>query len=478
MSLVTGTLIDFLGEFKNWLYKTALQDPLETKDVNLTKDEIRVKDSLMGINKALIVEPTFICTKSVADSKVFDQLLSLNLDLFTSFYVQAFYIITDVIGHGAIEAIDILSTNKYTGAAMERYARKRMIDFALNRNEYEKPLCSGDIDFSNPLFLLNQEEMNELREIIEVNLEAKPSLIDYGVTPQNVNSNNTQNNQYNNQYNNKTYNTSNSNNTVNNTTNNTTNNIHQPENRNHVAEMDIKMRLDAYKESVKRRDEALSQILVRQINVRASRQKNYNPAEVNTKYETLKDFIIPITLIASVEIVPVEEIIIAVSNYDYKKSFAYRFREWRSGGLSLGDLIFAGDLIKEYKSNKLSKNSKLMTEIEDKKNSANVRKALTAKAGTEVTYNMIMMGDYELSLLEKAYNKKLNNFNNRETFLKVMNAHNLTIVNEDAERVNIYISEINGSMDIGFGRLSKRNEKDTNMLEFFRAMVANTAPRF
>ena len=191
-----------------------------------------------------------------------------------------------------------------------------------------------------------------------------------------------------------------------------------------------------------------------------------------------KEFIIPITIIGTVKVVPIDEIIIAVSNYDFKKSFTYRLREWQSGGISLSDLIFATDLIKEYKANKLSKNSKLMTDIEDKRNTANIRKAVTGIQGAEVSYNMIMVTDYELEMLEKAYNKKLDNFNSRQAFLKVMNAHNLSVVNDDAERINIYIADINGGMDIGFGKLQKRNDKDINMLEFFRAMAANTAPRF
>ena len=119
-----------------------------------------------------------------------------------------------------------------------------------------------------------------------------------------------------------------------------------------------------------------------------------------------------------------------------------------------------------------------MTDIEDKRNTSNIRKAVTGIEGAEVSYNMIMVTDYELEMLEKAYNKKLDNFNSRQAFLKVMNAHNLSVVNDDAERINIYIADINGGMDIGFGKLQKRNDKDINMLEFFRAMAANTAPRF
>ena len=38
---------------------------------------------------------------------------------------------------------------------------------------------------------------------------------------------------------------------------------------------------------------------------------------------------------------------------DMKKSFIYRLDEYKSGAIKFRDLIFAGDLIKSYKKNKI-----------------------------------------------------------------------------------------------------------------------------
>ena len=218
--------------------------------------------------------------------------------------------------------------------------------------------------------------------------------------------------------------------------------------------------------------ESLNQVLVRSINVKARRAGSGGGASAGDEY------IIPITIVGTIKVVPVEEIIVAISNYDYKKSFTYRYREWRSGGISLADLVFASDLIQEYKKNKLSKDSKLMSDIETKKRASGIRQTVTGTIGAEVSYNMIQVTDYELEMIEKAYNKKLDSYNNRNAFLKVLNAHNLSVVDDDAERVQISISDIQGSMDVGFNKLMKREDKDINMLELFRAMSNNTAPRF
>lgn len=474
MGIVTTTLIDALGMLKDWIVKTGVQEPLELKDYNATKENIKnIKSgTLTGITKNLMVEPTIIVSNNVRNSKIFDQLVALNMDLFTCFYAQAFQILTDVLGQAAISAIDVLSTNKYTGAAMERYVRNRVYKLVLE--SMDKPFCLGDLDFSNPIFMLNHEEREGLEQEYKsiFNLEGnngKPSLPGT-VTP--TPNNQTQNvpagtNRQNNNSKNKDGNEKKWPSEV------TRSDAHGYD-KNAITD-----RISMYDGQMRNMYESLNQVLVRTVNVKALRPDNVTGKPGTDGQGMLtKEFIIPITIIGTVKVVPIDEIIIAVSNYDFKKSFTYRLREWQSGGISLSDLIFATDLIKEYKANKLSKNSKLMSDIEDKRNTANIRKAVTGIQGAEVSYNMIMVTDYELEMLEKAYNKKLDNFNSRQAFLKVMNAHNLSVVNDDAERINIYIADINGGMDIGFGKLQKRNDKDINMLEFFRAMAANTAPRF
>lgn len=483
MSIVATTLVDALSMFKSWIVDEG-RTALETKGYNATEETLRrVKSgTLTGITKNLIVEPTIITTPNVRNSKVFDNLVSLNINLFTSFYIQAFQILSDVLGQRPIEAIDILSTNKYTGAAMERYTRNKVYDFLLNKEALDTPMCLGDMDFTNPIFLLNQEDRNELKTLLEytveldMNMEANPPINIGAIVnaaarraqqarqpvqpqpPQPPQVNNNQNN-----------NNGKGNN------NNGNNNNNTPVDRvtaRSLTRDGITDRIDMHKKQADAMYESLNQVLVRSINVKARRAGNGGGAAAGDEY------IIPITIVGTIKVVPVEEIIVAVSNYDYKKSFSYRYREWRSGGITLADLVFASDLIQEYKKNKLSKDSKLMSDIEMKKRASGIRQTVTGTIGAEVSYNMIQVTDYELEMIEKAYNKKLDSYNNRNAFLKVLNAHNLSVVDDDAERVQIYIADIQGSMDVGFNKLMKREDKDINMLELFRAMSNNTAPRF
>ena len=471
MANIATPLVRALFSFGSWLKN---ESELAYEEQSMKKRIEKAKSgTLTGITNNLVVEPTIIVTNNVRNSKIFDQLVALDMDLFTCFYTQAFQILTDVLGEAAVTAIDVLSTNKYTGTAMKNYvidrAGKQITSLMLE--SIDKPFCLGDLDFSNPMFLLNQEEREGLKKEYEsiFNMEAKPSLPGNvpptpGNQPQNQPAGN--NRQINNNVN----------------TSSTVSQGTGPVTRGTAkgfSKSDITDRISMYDGQMKNMYESLNQVLVRTVNVKAQRDKKLvGKSGVDGQGVYSSEFVIPITIIGTVKVVPIDEIIVAISNYDFKKSFTYRFREWQSGGISLSDLVFATDLIKEYKTNKLSKNSKLMTDIEDMRNSSNLRKIATGDIGAEVSYNMIMVTDYELEMLEKAYNKKLDNFNSRQAFFKTMNAHNLSVVNDDAERINIYISDINGGMDIGFGKLQKRNDKDINMLEFFRAMAANTAPRF
>lgn len=487
MSIVATTLVDALSMFKSWIVDEG-RTALETGGFNATEHTLRQirSGTLTGITKNLIVEPTIITTPNVRNSKVFDNLVSLNINLFTSFYIQAFQILSDVLGQRPIEAIDILSTNKYTGAAMERYTRDKVYDFLLNKEALDTPMCLGDIDFTNPIFLLNQEDRNELKTLLEYTVE-----LDLNMEGKNngLSMQGRHNQVYNNRVNTNQQidaaqqananasqnNNQNGNNVKGNNNNNNTTPVDKVTARSLTREK-ITDRIDMYRKQADAMYESLNQILVRSINVKARRVQN-DGKNGNKKVDN-DEYIIPITIVGTIKVVPVEEIIVAVSNYDYKKSFTYRYREWRSGGISLADLVFASDLIQEYKKNKLSKDSKLMSDIEMKKRASGIRQTVTGTIGAEVSYNMIQVTDYELEMIEKAYNKKLDSYNNRNAFLKVLNAHNLSVVDDDAERVQIFISDIQGSMDVGFNKLMKREDKDINMLELFRAMSNNTAPRF
>ena len=183
MSILAGTAVQILNAAKDWASK-GIQEELGTKGYNKTEEMMTtyVADgSLTKILRTLIVEPTYIVTASARQSKIYDKVLALDLDIFVSFYVQVFYILTQVYCKSDLEAIDLLSTNKYTGKGMIETARRKLVDSGLELSREDNitpPTTLNQLDFASPLMFLNNQEIKELAVTFAMSLEAKESAAD------------------------------------------------------------------------------------------------------------------------------------------------------------------------------------------------------------------------------------------------------------------------------------------------------------
>lgn len=556
--VVVATVMQAVGAAKSWLSEKVVQEPLDSKGYNASKEILRdqmADGRLTKILATLIVEPTIIVTESARQSKVYDKVATIDLDIFTSFYVQVFYVLTQLYNKADIEAIDLLSTNRYTGKAMIETARRKLIKNGLElsqEDEISVPTTLNQLDFSSALFYLNNEDIRQLslearnnggnnnyaREKLELDrdrLELERDKLEYQKAMDAIKvgdsrasakaredldrarfeheQNKLRQDQIKFEYDRKKYENDayyraqvdakrleqqNIKNLLDskrlefdkNKYEHDANYRAQIDHARNALErekLDIEKtrrdreeekeeenakiaRREAYLENIDK--DSLKQLLIRNVELSLAKQNLNDP---NGGWKTFK---MPITIVGTNRIVSFDELRLAVSNYDYKKSFKYRWNEWRSGGISLMNLIFAGDLIQEYKKNKLSKSSRLFTDIEDAKNAAIIRKTVTGNIGAESSYNIVIMTQYEADALSKLYKKDLNTYSGYQEFLRVMNAHNLTILDEDNERVKICITDIRNHMDIGYSRLMKREDKENNLMDFFKNLVTGSVPKF
>ena len=203
--------------------------------------------------------------------------------------------------------------------------------------------------------------------------------------------------------------------------------------------------------------------------------------EITISRENNERIKIPITVAATIKTVPQKELIKVVEDSNAKNSFLARWYEYRSGGITLGDFLFCGDLIKEYKKNKLDKASQLLGELSEQKGSSLARQALTGTKGAEVSYNTVILSELDAEYISKAFRQNITSYNGKQAYLSVMNAHNLTILDEDNERCKIYISDLQNSIDVGYNKLMKMGDgsKDNGfMLEMMKYFMANKTPTF
>jgi hypothetical protein len=216
-------------------------------------------------------------------------------------------------------------------------------------------------------------------------------------------------------------------------------------------------------------DDNLSGILQRQVEL---------VIDVGSDGDTHK-IILPMTIKTHVIFTDVDSIIRLLTPNAYDKSFGYRLDEYRSGAISLTDLVFATDLIKEYKQNKLADKDGLITLLNRRTESGNSKMVATKGiAGFEKNYNMFVITAYDQVKIEKQLHGKLANEVYKQKFLEQGGGLLVTIIDQDHERILMYTRDIRGTSDLSFRALQKRNAKSNDFEEIIKAILTNRPPVF
>ena len=182
---------------------------------------------------------------------------------------------------------------------------------------------------------------------------------------------------------------------------------------------------------------------------------------------------LPLTIRASIVYTDTPSIINAIEHKNYRNEFGYRVEEYLSGGISLMDLVFAGDLISQYKNNKLKDKNGLMDLLSNQRLSANVKVAYDNAIGFEKHYNMIIITDADKLVIDKALAGDLYKEKAKESFLDRMNGLSYTVLDTAYERLAMFIDGIPGMADTTFKSIGKRKDSGSELSEFVKAMLTN-----
>ena len=192
----------------------------------------------------------------------------------------------------------------------------------------------------------------------------------------------------------------------------------------------------------------------------------------------LPTLVIPITIKTYVIYTKVEQILNMVEPRDIKKSFLYRLDEYKSGAIKFRDLIFAGDLIKSYKKNKLKDKDNLL-QLMSNRNMTSANKAIkVGKEGFEKFYNMIILTADEVPLFKRPVGGDIEKPNYKEKFLNMVRGLSFTIVDLDYERISVHIKDLTGKSDISFNGLKRKKDGDFQLTDFLKTMMNNNHPVF
>lgn len=201
---------------------------------------------------------------------------------------------------------------------------------------------------------------------------------------------------------------------------------------------------------------------------------------VNTKdgVESKHDIILPISVKTHIIATDIQNIINMLKPNDRTKSFGYRLDEYRSGSISLKELLFCGDLITQYKKNKLSDKDGLLNIIKQREESSNakvLRQPDKLIQGFEKFYNMLIVTADEKILLNKHIGGDILNERYKQELLTEARALTISILDDDYERLYVLTKDIRGKSEASYKSIAKKKDNGVSD-EMFKALLANRPP--
>lgn len=204
-------------------------------------------------------------------------------------------------------------------------------------------------------------------------------------------------------------------------------------------------------------------------------QKEINVEITVTKDKVKHTFHIPLNIRLFIVYASTQVITKVIEPRNRDKSFSERLEAYRSGAISLSNLIFASDLIKEYKKNRISTPNVLNEMINNRSLAANTKATQTGFVGFQKFYNMLIVSNEAKAVIENTIRGKLTDRKSRELVMDATSSLFVTHVDEDEQRINIYTNDIEGYSSITYKSLSK-GDKDNTMSELLKAFISGRPP--
>lgn len=400
---ITDTMGDIFGKGLTDKQKAEKIKALISK-TNL----IRTDGSVTKLVSRFVIEPFIIVSKDAKESEVIDRIIEANLDLFSSYYMQAFNILTSIEKLDVSVAVRLLGTDN---GGITSVAQTGLLKY-LSREDHD---FSSEVDkLMNNGGFLSIESNNGTSHPITIKNSLKQK-----------------------------------------------SEIKTNESLNKVV------------------DQPTYSLLQRNLEIVVSMDTISNHS--NGKIERDKDsgkIIIPITIKALIIYASRDSILNMLAPNSRDKRFGSRLDEYRAGAITFKELIFAGDLIKQYKANRMSDKEGLIKLTNERIVSANSKVIDQGVVGFDKFYNMIIMTNEDKVYFNRHIGGDISNEKYKQDFMNQSNAIAATILDDDYERANILIKDIRGNVDIGYKTIAKRKSKDLDLTEIMKAFAANKPPVF
>jgi len=404
---------------------------------------VRSGGSILKLLGNYIVEPVCVITKDLKEEDVLDSVVGLHTDMFTGFYMQAMDVLRGVHGLSDANAIDILATdNGGVGRVVLKGAEialeERETDYLKDifREDFKLTLGteaayqrgSGDIDDEKLDLEIAKHNYQKTLNIAKARLDADKD------DKHAANAKNMEQLKHGNAL----------------------------ERERQKAGLAPQTRPNSAL-SASHKDMMIPNALQRTIDITINRK---------TPQGGTVTVIIPIVIKTSIIYTDSEGIMNAISPNSEDKSFLHRLDDYRSSAVSFLDFIFANDLVKKYKHNKLKDKDELLKLLQSRKISANSKMTDSGVAGFEKFYTMYIISKPTAVKLESFLRGKFKSTKVKEKFLTQAYGFSLTVMDSDYERVQMHLKDLKGSTDLTFKGIVKKEKNGTDMNELVKALMS------
>jgi len=338
------------------------------------------KGSMIKMLSTFIIEPTIIISKDLREEEITEKLAEINLDVFASFYMQAFNVMVNVYGMDQQTAFDVLSSKSGLPPSAQ---------YATNSFEGMDALSLEGI------------------KILPISMESK--------------------------------------------------------NHNHS-----KVQRASINEG---KGLIIPSLMQKTIDITLS---------VKNSSDKTVDIVIPVLIKATVIYSGFSDIEVMVNANGKDKRFLNRLDEYRAGLVSIGDMIFADDLVKEYKKNRFKDKDDLILYMETRASDANKKLLTNGAVGFSKFYGVLIVNKRQMSILENKLGGKISKPKYKEMLMDQTKSLLINVVDTDWERVSMYTKDIQGTSDMSYKIIKKRkgDSNSSELAEVFKALTSNKPPVF
>lgn len=392
----------------------------ELKDSGNKYALLKSKGSIVRLTKTLQITPTVIISRTLQREEVISKIISANVDLFTAFFMQAFNMITSLYGESPSYALSILSTESATEV--------------MGADAIKNIFSGGNLGIT-----FEDDETSLMDTLLDDTIIGRPTK--------------------------------------------------RPINGDVNGNRAVTTKGPDFKDTV------LNSIYMREIMIKMelpygmmSNKDEFEEAKKsNKKVEPIfkemgkKTIELPILIRANIKYIEPSSFYDAISTNNTRRKLGFRFNEWRSGLLSLKDLLLADDLISEYGKAAFRDRDELLSFINSKNIAANSKLIMDRTIGFQKYYNMLIIDKTEAIYASREMMGDITTDKNKDNFLNAIGGLMFSVVDTSWETVDIYIRDLKGVSSVSFKNLKKNGKNDSvvsELTDVFKSMMMNRAPSF